>query len=147
VLIPAEWLLYLCRPAWSLTQRTAEYGVGENYLTPGQAPLPVKVKVKVKFTLEQATKTQRGSRGITLLFLYPRRQMGVGGQRNTRPIYPRERPGFHCIGGWVGPRAGLDGWRKSPPHRDTIPGHSSPYRLSYPGPARCPLSFLINALL
>jgi hypothetical protein len=28
-----------------------------------------KVKVKVKFTLEQATKSQRGSRGIALLFL------------------------------------------------------------------------------
>ena len=27
------------------------------------------VKVKVKFTLEQATKTQRASRGIALLFL------------------------------------------------------------------------------
>jgi len=27
------------------------------------------VKVKVKFTLEQATKAQRGSRGIALLFL------------------------------------------------------------------------------
>jgi len=27
-----------------------------------------------------------------------------------RPLYPRERPGRHCIGGWVGPRAGLDGW-------------------------------------
>ena len=24
-----------------------------------------------------------------------------------RPLYPRERPGTHCIGGWVGPRAGL----------------------------------------
>jgi hypothetical protein len=31
--------------------------------------LKVKVKVKVKFTLEQATKAQRGSRGITGLFL------------------------------------------------------------------------------
>jgi hypothetical protein len=29
----------------------------------------VKVKVKVKFTPEQATKAQRGSRGIALLFL------------------------------------------------------------------------------
>jgi len=28
-----------------------------------------KVQVKVKFTLEQATKAQRGSRGIALLFL------------------------------------------------------------------------------
>ena len=27
------------------------------------------VKVKVRFTLEQATKAQRGSRGIALLFL------------------------------------------------------------------------------
>jgi hypothetical protein len=27
-----------------------------------------KVKVKVKFTLEQATKAQRGSRGIAVLF-------------------------------------------------------------------------------
>jgi hypothetical protein len=30
---------------------------------------PSSVKVKVKFTLEQATKTQRGHRGIALLFL------------------------------------------------------------------------------
>jgi hypothetical protein len=29
------------------------------------------VKVKVKFSLEQATKAQRGSRGIALLFLNP----------------------------------------------------------------------------
>jgi len=29
----------------------------------------VKVKVKVKFTLEQATKDQRGSRRIAILFL------------------------------------------------------------------------------
>jgi hypothetical protein len=31
------------------------------------------IKVKVKFTLEQATKAQRGSRDIALLFLKPRR--------------------------------------------------------------------------
>ena len=29
-----------------------------------------------------------------------------------RPLYPRERPGTHCIGGWVGPTAGLDGCGK-----------------------------------
>ena len=39
-----------------------------------------------------------------------------------RPLYPRERPGTHCTGGWVGPRAGLDGCGKSRPHRDSIPG-------------------------
>ena len=25
-----------------------------------------------------------------------------------RPLYPRERPGTYCIGGWVGPRGVLD---------------------------------------
>jgi hypothetical protein len=43
-----------------------------------------------------------------------------------RPLYPRERPGTHCTGGWVGPRAGLDVYEKSRPHRDTISGPSSP---------------------
>ena len=28
-------------------------------------------------------------------------------------LYPQERPGTHCIGGWVGPRAGLDWCGKS----------------------------------
>ena len=32
-----------------------------------------------------------------------------------RPLYPRERPGTHCIGGWVGLRAGLDRCGKSHP--------------------------------
>ena len=31
------------------------------------------------------------------------------------PLYPRERPGTHCTGCWVGPRAGLDGCVKSRP--------------------------------
>ena len=31
------------------------------------------------------------------------------GQRHApAALYPRERPGTHCTGGWVGPRAGLD---------------------------------------
>ena len=32
-----------------------------------------------------------------------------------RPLYAWERPGTHCIGGWVSPRAGLDGCGKSRP--------------------------------
>jgi len=39
-----------------------------------------------------------------------------------QPLYPLERPGTHCIGGWVGPRAGLDGCGKSRSHRDSNPG-------------------------
>jgi hypothetical protein len=39
------------------------------------------------------------------------------GQRHAPAgIYPRERPGTHCTGGWVGPRAGLDRcWKSRPP--------------------------------
>jgi len=42
-----------------------------------------------------------------------------------RPFYPLERPGTHCTGGRVGPRAGLDGCEKSRPYRNSIPGPSS----------------------
>ena len=32
---------------------------------------------------------------------------GVRGQRHAPAVlYPRERAGTHCTGGWVGPRAG-----------------------------------------
>jgi hypothetical protein len=30
-------------------------------------------------------------------------------------LYPQERPGTHCTGGWVGSRAGLDRCGKSQP--------------------------------
>ena len=80
------------------------------------------VKVKVKSTLEQTTMAQRGSRCIALLFLQPRRKMGVGGQRHApTALPPGKRPHTHCIGGWVGPRAGLDGCGNSHPNRDSIP--------------------------
>ena len=55
-----------------------------------------------------------------------------------RSLYPRERPSTHCIGGWVGPRARLDGWGKSRPNGTRSPdrpARSEPlYRLSYRGP-------------
>jgi len=49
-----------------------------------------------------------------------------------RPLYPRERPGTHYIGGWMGPWTGLDGCGKSRPHRDSIPEPSSPGRVAIP---------------
>ena len=52
--------------------------------------------------------------------------------------YPRERPGTHSIGGWVGPRVGLDRSGKSRPHRDSIPRPLSPQPVTIltelPGP-------------
>ena len=84
---------------------------------------PGKVHVKVKFTLEQATKgEQRYSSILSLTSVLD----GVGGQRQAPAALPRERPGTHCIGGWVGPKAGPDGCGKSRPHRDSNPGPSSP---------------------
>ena len=51
-----------------------------------------------------------------------------GGCSTPRPgrLSPREIPGTHYIGGWVGPRAGQDGCGKFRPHRGSIPGPSSP---------------------
>jgi hypothetical protein len=40
-------------------------------------------------------------------------------------FYTRDRPGTHCKGGWVGPRAGLDRCGKSRPHRDSVTGPTS----------------------
>jgi hypothetical protein len=48
-----------------------------------------------------------------------------------RPLYPLEKPCTHCIGGWVGHRAGLDICRKSRSNRDSIPGPSSPVESRY----------------
>ena len=56
--------------------------------------------------------------------------MGWVVNATPRPLYPRERPGTHCTGGWVDPRAGLDRCGKCRPHRDSIPGPSSPSRVA-----------------
>ena len=50
------------------------------------------VCVCVKFTIEQATKAQRGSERIDLLFLQPRCQMWVGGQRHAPAALPFKLP-------------------------------------------------------
>jgi hypothetical protein len=43
-------------------------------------------------------------------------QDGVGGEHHApAALAPGKRPGTHCTGGWVGPRAGLDGCGKSRP--------------------------------
>jgi hypothetical protein len=49
-----------------------------------------------------------GGRGTALLFLDLGTRRGWVVSTMPRPLYPRERPGTHCTGGWVGPRAGLD---------------------------------------
>jgi hypothetical protein len=89
--------------------------------------------VKVKCTLVQALRlctgrtADRGSRGIALPFLDHGTKKWVRGQRHApAALYPRERPGTHCTGGWVSPRAGMDRCGKSRLHRDSISGSSRP---------------------
>jgi len=48
-----------------------------------------------------------------------------------RPLYPWERPCTHCIGGWVGPRAGLDGYGKSRPTQGFDPRTVQPVPSRY----------------
>jgi hypothetical protein len=59
-------------------------------------------------THNRPQRAQRGSRGIALLMLDLGATRGWVFSTTPRPLYPRERPGTHCTGGWVGPRAGLD---------------------------------------
>ena len=53
-------------------------------------------------------------------------------QHSPAALPPGKRPGTHCVGGWVGPRAGLHGCGKSFPHLDLIPGQSGLQRISIP---------------
>jgi hypothetical protein len=84
------------------------------------------VKVEVNSILEQATKTQRGSRGMATLLFNLGVIIGVGDQRNVQAALFGERPSTHCRGGWVGLRACMDGCGKSRARRDFILGTSSP---------------------
>jgi hypothetical protein len=63
--------------------------------------------------------------------------VGVWSASHPGRLYPRERPGTHCTGGWVGPGAGLDGCGKSRPtwiRSPDLPARSeSLYRLRHPG--------------
>jgi len=83
-------------------------------------------KIKVNFTLEQATKAQGGVQ----VQLYSVLNFSARWRRVVNatpwPLYPQGRLGTHCIGGWVGPRASLDGCRKTCLHWVSIPRPSSP---------------------
>jgi hypothetical protein len=63
--------------------------------------------------------------------------MGWVVNATPRPLYPREKSGTHRLGGWVGPRTGLEGVENLAPtgvRSPDLPARSkSLYRLSYPG--------------
>jgi hypothetical protein len=88
----------------------------------------------------------RWRRGIALLILDLGARSGWVVSTTPQLFYPRERPGTHCTGGWVVPRACLDVCEKSRPtgirSSDRPACSQSLYRLSYPVHIR--LSRVIN---
>jgi hypothetical protein len=82
--------------------------------------------------------SSEGDRDIALHSLDLGTRKGWLVSTTPRPLYPRERPGTHCTGGWVGPRAGLDVWENLAPTGIRSPERQARsqllYRLSYPGP-------------
>jgi hypothetical protein len=62
-------------------------------------------------------------RGIVIL---KKQEYNRWSKQNGLKLYPRERPGTHCTGSWVGSRAGLNVCEKSRPHWDSINWLSSP---------------------
>ena len=98
------------------------------------------VKVTLVHALRLCTDCMacRGSRSIDLPFHDHGTTRGVGGQRHApAALYPHKRPGTHCTGGCVDPRAGLDRCGKCHLPRGFDPRTVQPvarslYRLSYP---------------
>jgi hypothetical protein len=76
-----------------------------------------------KLIVEPKTRQEDSEQGSIL----PRRWKGMGCQRQAPAALPPEkRPGTHCTWSSVGPKAGLGVCENSHPHRDSIPGLSSP---------------------
>ena len=90
------------------------------------------LKVKV-VALEHAAKAQRWSRGIASSFLPSTSALDGGWVVNAThwQLYPRERLGIPCIGGWVGHRTVLDGSGKSTPSPEFDPRTVQPVASRY----------------
>jgi hypothetical protein len=73
----------------------------------------------------------RGGAGIQLCSFFT---LGTGREWVVKAPTPSKEARYptHCVGGWVGPRAGLDGCAKSLQHRDSIPGPSDPQWIATP---------------
>ena len=73
-------------------------------------------KVKVKWSRYMPGVAHRVGRGIAVLFHDRGTRRGWVVSSTPRPHFtPGKRPSTHFIGGWVGPRAGLDGRKISSP--------------------------------
>ena len=91
---------------------------------------------RVREPRNRPRRTHRVSGGTAQLFLNLSTRRGCVVSITPGRLYPRQRPGTHCTGGWVGPGAGLDRCGKSHPtgiRSPDLAAHSELlYRLCYP---------------
>ena len=71
-------------------------------------------------------KAQRGSRKKIYSFFNVGDKWGEWPTLRLGHFFPGKRSGIHRTGGWVKPRASLDGCKKSRSHSDSITGPPSP---------------------
>ena len=87
---------------------------------------------------------QGEQRYSSTLFLTSALEGGEGSASRPGRTLLRERPGTHFTGGGVGLRDGLDRCGESRPHRDSIPGPSSPQRVAIPTTLSGPQILVLN---
>jgi hypothetical protein len=80
--------------------------------------LLLKMKVKVKFSIEQTTTAQRGTRCTDLHFL----NLGAKWRWSTPNPKHVERPGTLCIGGWWAPGPVWTGAENLGPYHNRLHG-------------------------
>ena len=77
---------------------------------------------KVNFTAVETIKQQTGNKATAILFLQPRRYVGLGGQHHApAALPPGKKFGTDFTGFCVGRMDGLDGCGKPRLYRDSIP--------------------------
>ena len=95
--------------------------------------------LEVMFTLEHRPRRPRGGVGVQLYYFFNLgARWGYVVRDTPRPLYPWETTGTHCVEGWVGPTAGLDGRGKFAPTGIRSPDRPARsetlFRLRYSGP-------------
>ena len=113
-------------PRWDSKPQSQQAAAADLHLSPrGRCDRP-NPGIKEKWSRYRPGVAQRVGRDIALLFHDRGTGRGWVVSSTPRPWFtPRERPGTQFTGGWVGPRADLDGRKiSSPPGLDPRP--SSP---------------------
>jgi len=85
--------------------------------------------IAVKFTLDQATNAQRGSRSIALLYLNLRARWRWVVNATPGTLYPRKGAGTYCIGRWVGPRVWTNAENLAPNGFDPVGSRDTDYAI------------------